>query len=574
MRRNILLLIFAALLISFLSLWALECSRQLPLAPPPNILLITIDTLRPDRLGCYGYREAETPNIDRLAADGALFTDASAQAPLTLPSHCSIMTGTLPLYHGIKDNVGFELAEEHQTIAEVLRRNGYATAAVVGAFVLDKSSGIGQGFDYFYDNFLPEPNKLGTRLFNVNFAERRAGEVAARALEWLARRPRRRPFFLWLHFYDPHEGYNPPEPFARLWRGREYDGEIAYVDSQLGRILSFLREAGLYDRTVIALTSDHGESLGEHGEKSHGYFIYESVLRVPFILKPAGARALGLKVSEPVRTIDIFPTLLQAANLPRPESIQGAGLLGLIMNKDNPDRLPIYAESLTPSIRYGYAPLYSLRLGRYKYIEAPRPELYDLASDPTESRNLASSCAALASSLRKQLNVLKSVHAPQSADVTPRPRGLNIETIEKLKSLGYIGYTAPGPAKRSSAGLADPKDMIAVHELVQQILATTQRHNPSNALPLVERLLRLDGRLALGYSLLGSIHMAAGQHAAAIAAFKQAINLSPEFSFAYFNLGLCYLRLGLKGQAEEALRRALELDPNNQEARRLLNESR
>lgn len=570
MRRNILLLILATLLISLLSFWTLQCSRHFPAAAPPNILLITIDTLRADRLGCYGYRGGKTQNIDQLAADGAIFLDASAQAPLTLPSHCSIMTGTLPLHHGVKDNAGFELAEEHETIAETLRRNGYATAAVVGAFVLDKGTGIGQGFDYFYDKFIPEPNKLGKRLFNINFAERRASEVATRALEWLARRPRRRPFFLWLHFYDPHEGYNPPEPFARLWRGREYDGEIAYVDSQLGRILSFLRETGLYDRTVIALTSDHGESLGEHGEKTHGYFIYESVLRVPFILKPVEARQLRLKVSEPVRTIDIFPTLLQAANIPRPESIQGVGLLGLVMEKENPDRLPIYAESLIPFIRYSYSPLYSLRLGRYKYIDAPRPELYDLEADPTESSNLAACRTALAGSLREQLNAFKSAYARHG--VAPRPRGLNSETIEKLKSLGYIGYTAPGPTQRSAAALADPKDMIAVHELVQRILATTQRDDPLNALLLVERLLKLDGRLALGYSLLGSIYASAERHELAIAAFKRAIDLSPEFSFAYFNLGLCYLRLGLKGQAEEALRRALELDPNNQEARRLLNQ--
>ena len=350
----------------------------------PNILLITVDTLRADRLGCYGSKTVATPAMDGLARDGVLFERALAQVPLTFPSHASIFTGTYPSYTGVQDFTSPPLGPEYRTIAQSLKANGYATGAVVSSFVLDRSWGVARGFD-FYDDAFSGKSFLEKDLALV---ERPAKESVDHAIAWLGR-TRRRPFFLWLHLYDPHSPYSPPEPFRSQYKDRPYDGEVAYTDAQVGRLLEWLKARRLYAGTLIVLVSDHGESLGEHGEKEHGFFIYRSTTHVPLILKPpAGSPVRPGRRAGPVEAVSLAPTLLVVAGLRDPiqKQFQAGGLLAA---QTNPEAALAYSETFYPFSSFGWNPLRGLESGRYHYIEAPRAELYDLRSDPEEKRNLA-----------------------------------------------------------------------------------------------------------------------------------------------------------------------------------------
>ena len=295
-----------------------------------NLILVTIDTLRADRLSCYGYSRIQTPNIDALAAQGARFASVVAQVPLTLPSHCSILTGTYPMFHQVRDNVGYRLDASKNTLAEVLKAQGYRTAAFVGAYVLSAKFGLNQGFD-FYDDDFGKPARAGG-IVNLNQLERPAAEVIRRAVQWIENKSNS-PFFAWIHLYDPHDPYDPPAAFKARFAGRPYDGEVAYVDQQIGRLVEFLRSKDLYDDTVIALTSDHGESFGEHGEFTHGYFVYDSTLLVPLIIKAAGNSFKNVIVRPQVRTVDLMPTVLQMLGVAAPAGLQGLSMLELIAGR-------------------------------------------------------------------------------------------------------------------------------------------------------------------------------------------------------------------------------------------------
>ncbi len=342
----------------------------------PNVVVITIDTLRADHLGCYGYKQIHTPNIDALAADGARFERAYTAVPVTLPSHTAIFTGTYPMLSGMHDFAANKLNPTQPTLASVLKEHGYATAAVIGSAVLDSRFGLNRGFDFYYDHF--DFSRLEEA--NLDEMERPGNIVADLALDWLGKNSQKK-FFLWMHLYDPHFPYRPPEPYSHEYAAQPYDGEIAFADAQLGRLLRFLKEKGLYQNTLIVLSGDHGESLGEHGEKTHGFFIYNATMHVPLIIRLPGKPA-ALVVGDPVSLIDLMPTILAAAGLETPAQVQGRSLLPSLQGKPGEPNRSLYGETFLPRLHFNWSELRGVENAKYHFIDAPRPELYDLNERP------------------------------------------------------------------------------------------------------------------------------------------------------------------------------------------------
>jgi choline-sulfatase len=415
-----------------------------------NLLIITLDTTRADHLGVYGADDVQTPNIDRLAREGVLFEQASSVAPLTLPAHCSLFTGLFPPRHGVRDNGGYALQPAQVTLAEMLQARGFRTGAFVASYVLDARSGLNKGFDRYVGVPHPSQNSGGRAL------RRPANEVADLALAWLREVDSRR-FFGWLHFYDAHAPYDPPEPFRSRYRD-PYAGAISFVDSQIGRVLAFLEERHLLDKTVIAIIGDHGEGLGEHGERTHKLFVYESVLHVPFIVRAPSDRMPARRVDAVTRSVDLMPTMLDLVGVSAPPGTDGTSLVPLMTGAVTDLSLDAYAEATYPLLHFGWSDLRAVRAGNFKLIEAPRPELYDLAADPHERRNLYEDQPALAERLATRLRSLERRFASASrADGHASP--VDRETLDRLASLGYVGSAARvGAGDRRS--LADPKDKL------------------------------------------------------------------------------------------------------------------
>lgn len=526
----------------------------------PNIILITVDTLRADRLGCYGSKTVATPAMDGLARDGVLFERALAQVPLTFPSHAAIFTGTYPAYTGVQDFTSPPLGPEFRTLAQSLKANGYATGAVVSSFVLDRSWGVARGFDFYDDAF------SGTSFLEKDLAlvERPAKQSVDNAIAWLAR-TRQRPFFLWLHLYDPHSPYSPPEPFRSQYQGRPYDGEVAYTDAQVGRLLEWLKARRLYAGTLIVLVSDHGESLGEHGEKEHGFFIYHSTTHVPLILKPAaGSPVRPGRRTEPVETIALAPTLLQMAGLRDPiqKQFQVGGLLAA---QQDPESATAYSETFYPFSSFGWNPLRGLESGRYRYIEAPRAELYDLRSDPGETRNLASEQPAVAAVLKEKLGALQA-RAPAPRRAGPTDPGLSPETIEKLRALGYVAFRSPVSAEQLAKGLPDPKDKLAEFNNILQATDAMQAGDFSQAETLLKKAQEEDPGLYLLPFLLGQAASRREDWKRAAVELTRALELNPNFDQAMTALARALALSGDPGGGKKWLERALELNPGNYRA--------
>ena len=530
------------------------------------VLLVTVDTLRADRLGCYGARRVGTPAMDRLAADGVRFEKALAQVPITLPSHAVILSGTYPMYNGVRDFTSPGLPPNVGLLAEAFVRHGYATAAFVSAFVLDSTWGLNRGFQVYDDHF--DPRQFETR--NPGNIERRAEVTIDRLLAWLKSRASGQtkgpPFFVWLHLYDPHSDYNPPEPFRSRYAGRLYDGEVAYTDSQLARLFGYLRTTGIYDRTLIILLSDHGESLGEHGEDEHGFFVYSSTLRVPMIFKlpqPGFAASAGRVIQSPVGIIDVAPTLLELLRLRDPLSrqFQGTSLASLILGKRGAAERPVYAESYYPHDSFGWSPLRSLSTRRFHYIEAPRPEIYDLASDPDEKRNLYEQRRAEAEALRSQLQDFMRRYTATVSRTKGPP--LAPETLEKLKSLGYVAYSAPAVPAIAPGALADPKDRLATFKTILRAtdLAATGRLDESNA--LLRTVANDEPNLYLIPFMLGENAARARHWGEAEQQFLACLKLSPSFQQAVMGLARAYLAQGKAEQARPWFELAVHENPHN-----------
>jgi arylsulfatase A-like enzyme len=409
-----------------------------------NLVVITLDTTRADHLGAYGFQSISTPNIDGLARDGVLFVQTSTAAPLTLPAHASLYTGRFPFGHGVRDNGDFALDPRHTTLAEVLKQHGYDTGAFVSSVVLASSRGLNQGFDSYRDDFASVPGGL----------RRRADEVTDDALSWVTRVKSTR-FFAWLHFYDAHAPYQPRSPHRESYAARPYDAAIAFMDEQVGRVLDFLRQGDLLDRTIVVVIADHGEGLGEHRETGHGIFVYDSVIRVPFIIRTPFAGLRARIVDDVTRSVDVMPTLLDLIGVTAPESIDGQSLIPLMTGKVRSLDLEAYSESLYPRLRFGWSDLRALRTGRFKVIAAPRPELYDLDRDPFEEHNVFDTEQALGERMIERLREMERA-ASESAPVRAE---IDAETAAKLASLGYV--SRPGvSAPTDLSELPDPKDQI------------------------------------------------------------------------------------------------------------------
>lgn len=462
----------------------------------PNILLITIDTLRADRLGCYGYAKASTPTLDALAARGVRFATAIAHVPLTTPSHASILTGLTPLRHGVRDNGAYSLPAGIPTVAEAFRTAGYRTGAVVSAFPLDRRFGLDRGFETYEDR-LPH----GDDPRRAPYVERKADATTALVLRWLEAAPEAGPWFAWVHYFDPHAPYEPPgDLMART--PTPYDGEVALVDAQIGILLRHLEGKGALDRTLVLVTADHGESLGQHGEETHGVFIYDATLKVPWIMAGPGLPR-GRVAQTVARGIDVAPTLLEYAGL---RSLPGAE--GRSLRKAGRDSLPdepVYIESLFTRLHLGWAGLHGWRSERWKLIEAPRPELYALDSDGDESKNLSGERPEVAAGLRRQLRAALTTTTP-NASVAADPG-----TAERFGALGYIGGGgSPSPSGR------DPKDGIDLINRLERGIAEA-RSNPALALQELTAVLTADPGMPLARRYRAIAHQVAGRYDEALA---------------------------------------------------------
>lgn len=526
-------------------------------APQPNLLLVTIDTLRPDHLHCYGYDQIQTPSIDSLAADGIRFEEAYTPIPITLPSHTVMLTGTYPMMSGMHDFSGNNLSPAQATLATVLRARGYDTGAVIAAAVLDRRFGLNRGFGFYYDHF--DFSRLAES--NLDLMERPANEVIDQALKWLAK-PRKAPFFLWVHLYDPHHPYHPPAPFDQTYKANLYDGEIAFADSQLGRLLKYLQQRGLYNSTVIALSGDHGEGLGEHGEKTHGFFIYNSTLHVPLIIKPsAGMKFTNRTVKKDVSLVDLMPTLLGIIGEPVPTQVQGKNLAGMVLRGAEMQPSPLYSETYLPRIHFNWSELRGLSAGNYHFIDAPKPELYDRAKDPGEIHNLYADKDAVDSEMRSQLTGV--IRRFTTEHELAQRSTLDPQLADRLRSLGYTAFASGEESPVSDRKLPDPKDRIQVYETVTEAIDDSQHGRYAESIEKLKSTLGTEDNSVPIHYLLGLNYYRTKEFASSVTEFKKALEISPNYMLAVFNLGLASAALGDDTAAIKYLKRTLELDPTN-----------
>jgi arylsulfatase A-like enzyme/Tfp pilus assembly protein PilF len=545
---------------TLLALWAVVARppwarRLLPARAPRNLLLLSLDTLRADHLGSYGHAGAQTPRLDALARSGLRFEKATTVVPLTLPAHSSLMTGTFPGWHGVRDNGGFYLDDEQVTLAEVLRDQGFRTGGFIASFVLDRRWGIAQGFERYFDEFDLESFKDSP---SMDAIQRPGGEVVDRALEWLGA-DKRKPFFAWVHLYDPHTPYEAPEPyrsrFPRTMHGA-YDAEIAFTDSQVGRLLDALELDGRLAETLVIVLGDHGEMLGEHGEQTHGFFIYEAATHIPLIVSGPGLPARV--IPDQVRMVDVMPTALALLGVASPKPVQGVSLLPLVGG----GRLDLVAhsESWYPRYHYGWSELRAVQDGRFKFIRAPRPELYDLQDDPREGKDRSGEDAARLEALSRSLEDLEARTASASAPKGPRP--VDAETEERLAALGYVGGSI-SRRNLEDRPRGDPKDKIGLYNLLKQAGTSSAEGRVDEAIAKVGQALAQDPEIVEGHMLLGNFLKKATRPKEAIAAYRQALVLDDEHQGALFSLALTYKEQGRLQDARAGFERARELDPRN-----------
>lgn len=525
---------------------------------PPNVILITIDTVRADHVGCYGYTDIQTPTLDALAHNGIVFERAISQVPLTWPSHAVILTGTYPFQNGVQDFSGTPLDKKFRSVAQAFQQHGYATGAVVSAFVLDRSWGLERGFDFYDDAFSPE--EFASR--DIGLVERRAGESVDRALAWLKKHSQR-PFFFWLHLYDPHSPYDPPEPFRSQYQGHPYDGEIAYADHELGRVIAWLKGAQLYKSSLIVFVSDHGESLREHGEQEHGFFVYNSTVHVPLIVKPpAGSGFRAGRNSRVVETTAVPPTLLEAAGIH--DDLKGqAQSPGLLKAQPATEALA-YSETFYPFSSFGWSPLHALETSRYHYIDAPQPELYDLSADPEEKNNLAQEQSATVAVFKDKLQKLLQNHPYTAGGVDSS--ALSPDAQEKLRALGYVAYRSPVPASALASGLPDPKSKIGEFNQILEAEDTLQRHDDEQATVLLHHVQEQDPTLYVIPFLLGESAVRREQWQEAADQLQRCLKLNPNFDSAMTGLARALAKLGQVEEAKTWLQKAVTINPENYRA--------
>lgn len=515
-----------------------------------NVLIVSIDTVRADHVGCYGYAKAKTPVLDGLAQRGVRCAETVTNVPLTLPGHATLLTGLNPLNHGARLNVLYQVKDEVRTLAELLGEQGYRTGAVLSAFVLDRRFGLSQGFDD-YDDELSESGRSQPS----GYRERIAEETNKSVLAWLERHGTER-FFLWVHYFDPHMPYSPPEPYASEFADSPYDGEIAYADAQLGRVIDVLEALGVRERTLIVATSDHGEGLGEHDELTHGLLLYDPTLLVPLIFSAPAPMPQGKVLHRQVGLVDVVPTVLDLLGLPIPEGLDG---LSLLKPEPAPNRT-IYIESLWCNAMHHWAPLAGLRRRDLKYIYAPRPELYDLEADPNETRNLYG----------ERPEVARKLHASLTEHLGDDPEmrmsiqaniAIDDEAKERLAGLGYVvASSAPVTSRKT---LPDPKDMMGEWARFERAMDYVQAGLHARGIELMEAYVRdhPDDLRALGQLAESALTMHESEKSAA--AYKRYLELRPEDSGAMAGLALTRIQAGHLDEAKGLLMRALVLDAEN-----------
>lgn len=512
-----------------------------------DIVLISIDTLRPDYLSCYGSKKVKTPNIDSLAQRGILFKNTVSAAPVTLASHASIFTGMVPPSHGVHENSGFVLDSKINTMTEVLHENGFRSAAFLGGFPLDSRFGLNQGFDYYDDSYPPMISKAT----GLRMPERKAEEVVDSALNWLQKQTNNR-WFIFVHLYDPHFPYTPPERFQKLYPQDLYAGEVAYADEQVGRILSYLKSKQLDQKTLVILTSDHGESLGEHGEDTHTIFAYESTLRVPLILSPLTPKTFDQRV----RLIDVAPTILESVNLHFPEKIDGVSLLPLIEGKQVAASQS-YFEALSMNLTQNWAPLRGFYSENFKFIKLPIPELYDLQKDPAETNNLCVNGDVCKNWNDKFMSYFGSFNK-KSTEV----KTVDSETEEKLRALGYV---AASPQKREQSYSADddPKNLIRLQKRIEDAIGYYTEGYELKAIEVLEALMEEKPKFASSYQYASFIWNRLGQPDKAVEVLRTAIHNGIDSAETHGELGSSLIDNDKFEEGVAELKIALDKDPGN-----------
>jgi arylsulfatase A-like enzyme/Tfp pilus assembly protein PilF len=508
-----------------------------------NYILVTVDTLRADRIGCYGFSGVETPTMDLFASRGIKFERCIAPTPLTLPSHTSLLTGTYPTFHGVRDNGGFLVPQEITTIAELFKQEGYQTAGFVAAYVLDSKWGINQGFDYYFDRF----DLSRYKTISLGNVQRRGDEVIDEALGWLEGHKAER-FFTWIHLYDPHTPYEPPSPFKEKYPRRLYVGEVAYTDSQLGRLWTYLEENNLTQDTILIFTSDHGESLGEHQEGTHGFFIYQEGVHVPLIVVTPFEELQGLTRSAAVSLVDVMPSILEMADIPLLPQIQAKSLVPLFFKDENPWKSVAYSETYYPRYHYGWSELKGIQDERFKLIISPKPELYDLENDPNEEENLA---LTREDDLRR-LESLAAKFIEESSENAFQLdyRKMDEETRQKLAALGYIGSFTDSSSLEGKK-LASPEDKIEVFNRLSRARELGLEGEFEQAVAMIDEIIKEDPDIIDAYFTLGNLYFKQTKFEKAQEAFFEVLDRKPDDVFTIINITNSYIRMENLEEAEE-----------------------
>jgi arylsulfatase A-like enzyme/Tfp pilus assembly protein PilF len=520
----------------------------------PNIILITLDTTRADRMGFLGSTRGLTPNLDAIAREGIAFTHAYSHVPLTTASHATLLTGTYPQFSHVND-FGVPLSAQLPYLPDLLHQGGYHTGAFVGSLILDPLDGTAPGFDRGFDIYDAGFHLRRHGADRYQTVERRAEVVVQHALSWLSQLPDP-PFFLWIHLYDAHDPYDPPEPFKTRYKAQPYDGEIAYVDSVLGNLFAELRKHGLLDETLIAVAADHGESLGAHGENTHGVFLYDDTLHVPLLIKLPLNRAAGERVETRVGLVDVAPTLLREAGVSVPKQMQGETLQGLLTTKaagpnhtsataknpapagEAPDR-PAYAETDYPHRAFGWSALRALRTGKYLYIQTPERELYDTSADPQASHNLAASSKAVADTLSFRTDDFRRKTSQTLVELA-KP---DAEQMQKLQALGYVGSDASAKDDQKISG-PDPKSKIEIANLLHDAMFDVEDARYEEAIPLLERVLQQAPDMPVANMQYGMAQARLRNYSKALEPLKKAVTLQPDNGMGHYELGLALFETG------------------------------
>jgi arylsulfatase A-like enzyme/Flp pilus assembly protein TadD len=540
-----------------LCLFALFPALAAAATDQPNVILITLDTVRADRMGFLGSKNGLTPNLDALALQGVVFEHAYSQAPITPVSHATILTGTFPQYHGIR-NFGDRLPPSVPFLPDILHSQGFHTGAFVGSIILDPKNGFASGFDRGFDVYNAGFHRQKTGERREASMQRRGEVTLGHVLEWLGQQ-KGKPFFLWFHLWDAHDPYNPPEPFRTRFPNAPYNAGIAYVDATVGKLLDYLRKQGLYDNALIAVAADHGESLGDHGELTHSIFLYDATIHVPLLLKLPGNRFVGQRVNATASLVDLAPTLLEALGRTPPPAMQGRSLLPLIGNP-HPENRPSLATGDHSERSFGWSALVSLRTGNQLFVRAPSPELYDLASDPGAKSNLYSEKRSSAVRLAIQLdNFVKriSAGAPQALQ-----DGLDEKSREKLSALGYVASGKTGPASS-----IDPKDRIDVANDMHDASLAIEEGKEATVIPLLLRVVAKDPQIQAAQYYLGIAYSRKGNFAKAIPPLRKAIELRPDAVMAQYEMAICLYETGDLNTAASHFEILVENRPDWSDAR-------